>query len=193
LTNPVLLIIGVPNVGGSFSAPTITLSMGTGVLGGTAPSGTSFSSTTGFAGTMTSGGAITDAYQALGLSDPAATSGNSESFGNWSAADSAVLGLTTHNFGVYVYELKNTGLVGHPSSVNVTFGSEIPVGSFVVAYGCASSFPCSSGDIFATPFTQSGLNVAEPTTLSVLATDLFGLVGLVFVVRRRLKPSLSLK
>src|SRR6266849_2448054 len=70
LTNPVLLMIGVPNAG-TFSAPTVTLSAGTGVLGGTAPTGLRWNSTTGFAGTMTAGGPITDAYQAVGLSDPA--------------------------------------------------------------------------------------------------------------------------
>jgi hypothetical protein len=84
-------------------------------------------------------------------------------------------------------------LIGHPSSVDVTFGSKLPLGTFVVAYGCASGFPCGSGDIYATPFTQSGqagLHVTEPTTLLVLATDLFGFVGLVFLARRWLKFSI---
>jgi len=189
MTDPVLLIIGVPNVGGTFSAPSISISMGSASLGGTPPSGLAWNTATGFAGTMTSGGSITDAYQALGLSDPSSiNSGNSENFANWSAADSGVLGLTATNFGVYVYELQNTGLVGHPSSVNVTFGG-LPVGTFVAAYGCTSSFPCSGGNIYATPFTQAGLNVPEPATLLILATDLFWFVGLVFIARRRLRFS----
>src|SRR5579864_2335961 len=93
LTNPVLLLIGVPNVGGSFSAPTVTLSTGTGSLGGPVIPGLLWDTTTGFAGAMTSGGPVTDAYQAVGMTDPSAGSGNSESFVNWAAADSAVLGL----------------------------------------------------------------------------------------------------
>jgi hypothetical protein len=196
LTNPVLLMIGVPNVGGSFSAPTITLSAGTGVLGGAPPTGLTWSPTTGFANTMTSGGPITDAYQALGLSDPASEAGNSESFVNWAAADSAVLGLATTNFGVYVYELSNTGLLGHPSTDNVTFNGALPKGTFVVAYGCTSAgwpttTPCLSGDIYATPFTQSGLEVPvpEPNSLSLFTTGLIGLVGLGLVTGRRLLPS----
>ena len=191
LTNPVLLMIGVPNVAGTFSAPTVTLSVGTGVLGGTAPTGLTWNSTTGFAGTMTAGGPITDAYQAVGLSDPASTAGNSESFANWSAADSAVLGLTATNFGVYVYELSNTGLLGHPSTDNVTFGSTLPTGTFVVAYGCSSSgWPTttcgSGGTIYSTPFTQSGLAVPESPALLILGCDLLGVAVLVGVFRRRL-------
>jgi hypothetical protein len=48
---------------------------------------TSWNSTTGFANTMTASGAYTNAYQAVGLTDPwMATAGNSENFANWSAA-----------------------------------------------------------------------------------------------------------
>ncbi len=193
LTNPVLLIVGVPNVGTTFTAPTVTLPPpGTGVLGGTPkPTGLNWNTTTGFAGVMTSGGPITDAYQALGLSDPATAAGNSESFANWSAADLAVLGLTATSFNVYVYELNNTGLLGHPSSVDVTFGSALPIGTFVVAYGCASTgwpttTPCGSGDIYSTPFTQAGLAVPEPGTFSLLTMGLIGVLGLGVVSRRRL-------
>ena len=190
MTDPVLLIIGVPNVGGTFTAPSISISMGTASLGGAPPAGMAWNTTTGYAGTMTAGGPITDAYQALGLSDPASNSGNSQNFTNWSAAESAVLGLTATNFGVYVYELFNTGLIAHPSSVDVTLGN-LPVGTFVAAYGCASSFPCSGGDIYATPFTQTGLKttIPEPTTSLVLMTDLFAFVGLAIIGRRRLKLS----
>ena len=132
---------------------------------------------------MTSGGPVTDAYQALGLSDPASTAGNSESFVNWAAADAAVLGLTANNFGVYVYELSNTGLLGHPSTVDVTFGSALPVGTFVVAYGCASTGWRATGDIYSTPFTQAGLSVAEPTAVSSLAC--FGALLLIVFRSRR--------
>lgn len=197
LTDPVLLLIGVPNVGGSFTAPGVTLSTGSGSLGGTPVSGLSWNSTSGFAGTMTSGGPITDAYEALGLSDPATTAGNSESFVNWASADSSVLGMNATNFGVYVYQLDNTGLLGHPSTVDITFGSALPVGTFVVAYGCDTgigtwSSPCGSGgSIFSTPFTQAGLEMGrslpEPTNLSWLAC--FGGILALFVRAR--KPKLS--
>lgn len=193
LTDPVLLMIGVPNVGGAFAAPGVTLSTGSGSLGGTPVSGLSWNSSTGWAGTMTSGGPITDAYQALGLSDPATTAGNSESFVNWAAADSSVLGINANNFGVYVYQLDNTGLLGHPSTVDITFGSDLPVGTFVVAYGCDSdsgtwSSPCGSGGtIYSTPFTQAGLSVPEPANLSWLAC----FCGILAIFVRARKPKLS--
>jgi hypothetical protein len=193
LTDPVLLMIGVPNLGNTFSAPTVTLSHGTGVLGGTPISGLSWNSTTGFANTMTSGGPTTDAYEALGLSNPESGAGNSESFVNWAAADSAALSITATNFGVYVYELSNTGLVGHPSDVNVTFGSALPTGTFIVAYGCDSGAagpwtnPCTSNGIYATPFTQSALELSktpEPASLSLFGC-IGGLLAIVLYSRRR--------
>jgi len=199
LTDPVLLMIGVPNLDNTFSAPTVTLGHGTGVLGGTPISGLSWNSTTGFANTMTSGGPITDAYQALGLSNPESTAGNSESFVNWSAADLAALGITASNFGVYVYELSNTGLIGHNSTDNVTFGSALPQGTFVVAYGCASGATgpwtnaCTSNGIFDTPFTQSAVEkstVPEPASLSLFGC-IGGLLAIVLYSRRRFKVSKS--
>jgi hypothetical protein len=200
--DPLLLLIGVPNVADSYGAPGVTLSVGQGTLGGTPPNAlpaTSWNSTTGFANTMTSGGAINDAYQAIGLAEPwQATSGNSESFGNWAAADSAVLGLNVTNFGVYVYELTlppvdaNGVITGHGSSVDVTFLNSLQQGTFVVAYGChTTTFPCQGKDVFSTPFTQAGLamgqstvNTPEPSMVSQLAVDLLGLVALVCIFGR---------
>jgi hypothetical protein len=195
LTDPVLLMIGVPNLGNTFSAPTVTLSHGTGVLGGTAISGLSWNSTTGFANTMTSGGPITDAYQALGLANPESGAGNSESFVNWSAADLGApgLGITATNFGVYVYELSNTGLIGGGSTVNVTFASALPQGTFIVAYGCDTGAagpwtnPCPSNGKSATPFTQSAVELSktpEPNSLSLFGC-LGGLLAIVLYSRRR--------
>lgn len=174
LVNPVLLIIGIPN--GSGTAPaTITLSMGTGQLGGTNAWGGSWNTTTGSAGSFTAL-STQPVYEFIGLLNGS----SSQSFVNWSAAESAVLGITATNFSIFVYTLNGTGITGN-TGVDVTFSSALPKGTFVVAYGCSvAGTTCSDpGKTFSTPFTQSGLVVPEPGTMALLGTGLLGLAGLV--------------
>src|SRR5690242_15295618 len=121
LANPLLLIVGVPNTT-AFAAPTLTLSAGTADLGGPTGSafGASYNAVTGRAannaGLFNSG----EVYSFIGL-----TGGdNSNNFGNWSSADLAVNNLSVSGFGIYLYELSNTGMSGN-HSISATFNGSV--------------------------------------------------------------------
>lgn len=182
LGNPVLLILGFPNVSGTFVPPSITLSSGTGSAGGANvyPSNTTRWDANGFAGFYTAAftspkGTPNSVYSFIGLVNAA---GGSESFTNWSAADLAVAGITANGFGIVVYELFNTGLTGG-GSVTINFSSNLPLGTFAVAYGCSGATgkngACPGKNTFSTPFTQSGMVttvVPEPASLFLLGGGL---------------------
>lgn len=173
LVNPLLMILGVPDEGGTFSAPNITLTNGgTGSLGGTSAFGGSWNTTTGFGGSFSSSdpGSVYDFLQLTGPTN------NSNSFGNWSAADLAVNGISASTFGIFVYQLDGTliNTAGGKQTVDVSFGgSGLPLGTFAVAYG-----QNQRGNVFDTPFTESGLvnhgnhQVPDPGTLLLLAAGL---------------------
>ena len=167
LDNPLLLIIGVPNVT-SWSAPGIKLSSGTGTAGGPSVFGGQWNSKTGYAGSFASG----NAYDTIGLGgsgqdDDKEQGGNSsENFNNWHNSDHAVNGINAKYFDLTVYELNNTGIRGG-KTVDVAFNAGLPVGSFAIAYG-------DNWSIFSTPFTQAGLvdDVTEPASVFLLGAGL---------------------
>ena len=183
LVGPVLLIVGIPNA--TSGAPTgVTLSMGTGTLGGADKYGGTWSPSTGFGGSFQSS-STQDVYRFLGM-----VQGNgSENFTNWSGADAAV-GPSATSFGIFVYELTGTGLTGG-GSVGVTFSSPLPLGSVVVAYGCSVTLTGNSQcnapeNPYGTPFTEAGVVVPEPASLALFGS---GVIALALAVRRRFRAS----
>ena len=151
LNNTLLLIIGVAfNETNSTSAPVIS-SLSNGSVSRTASGGN-----------FTSG----EIYSFLGLTG----GNNSNQFDKWAAADLAVNGITATGFGIYEYVLTGTGITGG-AQVDVTFLSDLALGTFAVAYG-------TYGDkVFSTPFTESGLthSVPEPGMLLLFGSGLLGL------------------
>lgn len=189
LNTPVLLIFGVPNDTGSALNAT---SIGSPTLFSpiTAASGTtltfSFGTTafglngSGFEGDMTSG----DVYAFLGAISGAphfTGASNSNSFVNWSGADSALFGINATQFGIYVYALNTAAFSGN-DGINVLLNG-LPTGTFAVGYGETDK------SLFDTPFTEAGdetgpgrpPRVPEPGTLLVFGLGLLGLV----LLRRR--------
>lgn len=214
ITGTFLAIVGVPNgqpAPGTGTASGVGITALTHVYQGN-PGGAIYGWNGNFNGGTLSGSASTDVYKdVLKLNPP--TSGNSESFGNWQAADKAALNLTVNSFTIYVYTVTNVN-IGHGANDNtfsLTFSSNIPQGSFIVGYGCDSTVSVtmpntptqlycgntdsngkkhiSGGNTYATPFTHSALEldkppVPEPGTLTLFGTGLFALAGL---VRRKLQ------
>ncbi len=192
LGNPLLLILGIPNVNGSFSLPSATPSTGTATAGGANvyASNTTKWNANGYAGFYTGAftppkGTPNSVYSFIGLVN---AGGGSESFTNWSAAELAVNGITANGFGIFVFELFNTGLTGG-GTVTVDFSSPLPLGTFAVAYGCSgtgANGKCPGKNTFTTPFTQSGLVtqvVPEPASLFLFGSGMLALGAL----RRRQK------
>ena len=185
LSQPVFLILGVPNndgtpsIGGSvtFFNPYTGGTTG-GSAGSAAPaSGGSTqwdmkAGTGGFFGDMSSG----DVYSFLGLAGDA-----SNSFVNWAGADSSIDGIHASDFGIYVFALNGASL-GSNGLVNIA-GLSVPEGTFAVGWGChtAGTSPCLIKDTYSTPFTEAGLTTGgsattpEPSSLLLLGTGLLAL------------------
>jgi hypothetical protein len=168
LTTPWILILGIPNV-------TTTNAKITAING----NGSASNQVTGsFVTTMSSG---QEAYARLSLD---AGTNNSNSFTNWSGADSNVNGITATSFGLFEYKIPVTLAGGGTDTL--TF-NQLPVGTFIIAYGTTST------KIYDTPFTEAGLStgstspVPEPSSLALALAGLgsFGLVGLRQLRRQR--------
>lgn len=192
LLNPVMLIIGVPDgeTPGYLPAPLLAFSGESDpamtvdvVLGDTQQEryGGTWQAD-GYAGTFDSSAGSQSVYQVIGFTP---VGSDSQNYTNWSGAT----GLTSWD--LYVY-----ALYFDPELLNrgdwAEFTTSLPVGSYVIGYGCAGDLDdnglCedqpgggNNGDTESTPFTFAGLVVPEPATLTLMLPGL----ALLFARRRR--------
>ena len=177
--NAVLVIVGVYNGTSATLAPTLTvntIAYAPGGLGDWGETADQFMMTAG-----------QDAYVDLGFDD--INGGHSETFDNWNLGEAEAGLAAATSFELFAYDVSTT-LTGN-NSVAMSL-SNIPQGSFVIAFSCSpngpdseSGQPCLHGDLGSTPFTNAGLVtghislVPEPGTLVMLGSALLGLIPLI--------------
>ena len=199
LSNPVLLILGIPNDKTDLFGTTNPITQDQFINpypAGTTTNGTSAFATAstyglksaisgGFFGTMGSGQEVYSFLQLKGPTD------NSNSFVNWSAADQADAAINAAYYGIYVFALSSgsSNPLSGSGLINLRFvNGSLPAGTIIVGYGQDQA----NMKIYDTPFTEAGLtggNVTvtsvatpEPASLMLLGS---GLLAVAVRIRRR--------
>lgn len=113
-----------------------------------------------------------DVYSCAGLSTQ---NNQSNSLTNFNTANGAINGITGGVYGIYEVTLLGADLNAKGS---ITVTGNLPAGVFIDAYGTSEG-----GTNYFTPFTESGLTVPEPSSLTMLGA---GLLALALLASRRL-------
>jgi hypothetical protein len=186
LANPVLLILAVandPSTNVLGNTPIQSVNFYNPYPGGTADPASVSIATAGtyglksavsgsYFGSMTA--SSPDIYTFLTLQGP---NNNSNSFANMAGADKADDGITATSFGLYVFAISNSVPLGANGLIDITFKSNLPTGTFAVAFGEDTT----KSLVYDTPFTESGLTggkvttqaaVPEPATLFLFGSGL---------------------
>ena len=163
LLNPLMLILAVPEGTGDplMPEPIVVANQPTAdvTVTSTQYGASSWDPITGAMATPYNSTSPSNVYDFIGFK-PSGVS--SENYANWTGAT----GLTSWN--LFVYTVYFDPLLNKKDYVEFT--TSLPVGSFVIGYGCSSTgSTCSGtqGDTQSTPFTFAG-NVAVPEPASVL-------------------------
>jgi hypothetical protein len=186
LVDPVMIILGIPGTSAaSTPAPTFTSTAPTTIqAGGTNVYGGTWNTSTGFAGiydatTSQSGTSKPlNVYEYIGFKPSGSAS---ENYTNWSSKGDT-------SWVLYAYTMTFPTM---QQGEFADFLGTLPVGTFVIGYGCEAlkAGACSNpGSTESTPFTFAGYVVPEPSSLVLLSLGL-AVVGGARGRRKTLKKS----
>jgi hypothetical protein len=147
-----VIFFAVPNVNTGTPISGLSIISGAGTLGSVTFTGDTLTS-------PPSPASCDDVYGCVGITG----ANNSNSFVNISGAESSILGITATEFGIYSVTITGANLGGQGV---LELGGTMPIGTYMDAYGTGTT------KLYDTPFTEAGLNVPEPGSLTLLGAGL---------------------